>query len=121
MSVSPLVLERFGRAAWLRAGAFCCALTSLASGADVDPLEALHRSAGPGRSAPADEEQRIDRRDQELGPATDRAHYWRAALEVAGVLSIGVTQYWINRTGNSGDWDFPHWSERFRSEERRVG
>jgi uncharacterized protein DUF3943 len=52
------------------------------------------------------------RRDRWLGPVRDRPAYGRAALEVLGVLAIGVAQYWANADTNSQDWDFPHWSDR---------
>jgi len=51
-------------------------------------------------------------RDRQLGPARERPAYGRAALEVLGVLSLGVAQYWANADTNSQDWDFPHWSDR---------
>ena len=55
------------------------------------------------------------RRDRLLGPMRERPAYGRAALEVLGVLSIGVAQYWANADTNSRDWDFPHWSDRLSS------
>lgn len=55
------------------------------------------------------------RRDRWLGPARDKPAYGRAALEMLGVLSIGVAQYWANANTNSGDWDFPHWTDRLSS------
>jgi hypothetical protein len=58
-----------------------------------------------------DEPARNDR-DRWLGPARDQPAYGRAALEMLGVLSIGVAQYWANADTNSQDWDFPHWSDR---------
>ena len=60
----------------------------------------------PGNAAP---------RDRVLGPARERPAYGRAALEMLGVLSIGVAQYWANANSNSEDWDFPHWSDRLSS------
>jgi hypothetical protein len=47
-----------------------------------------------------------------LGPPSDHAAYFRAALEVVAVLGIGVSQYWIAAANNTRDWDFPRWSER---------
>jgi len=56
--------------------------------------------------------------DPRLGPPTDRAAYGRAALEVVGVLAIGVGQYWLSAGNNARDWDFPPLSERF--DERNI-
>jgi len=47
-----------------------------------------------------------------LGPPSDHAAYFRAALEVVAVLGIGTAQYWIAAANNQRDWDFPRWSER---------
>ena len=48
-----------------------------------------------------------------LGPPSERAAYGRAALEVVGVLAIGVAQYWLSAATNQRDWDFPKLMDRF--------
>lgn len=55
-----------------------------------------------------------------LGPPTDRAAYGRAALEMMGVLAIGVGQYWLSASSNHRDWDFPKLSERFEEQNIRF-
>jgi hypothetical protein len=54
-------------------------------------------------------------RDRQIGPGRNSPSYVRAGLEVLGVLSIGVAQYWANAKTNSEDWDFPRWSDRLSS------
>lgn len=55
-----------------------------------------------------------------LGPPSDRAHYVRAALEMVGVLAIGVGQYWMSASSNHRDWDFPKLSRRLDEENIRF-
>jgi Domain of unknown function (DUF3943) len=52
-------------------------------------------------------------RDMQAGPTRSPPAYWRAVLEMFGVLSIGVAQYWLNAGANRRDWDYPHFSDRF--------
>jgi hypothetical protein len=55
-----------------------------------------------------------------LGPPSDRAAYGRAALEMVGVLAIGVGQYWMSASANHRDWDFPPLSRRLEAENVRF-
>lgn len=54
-------------------------------------------------------------RDEQLGPTRYPPAYARAALEMVGLLTIGLAQYWLNVRTNSRDWDFPHWSDRWNA------
>jgi hypothetical protein len=67
----------------------------------------------PGAAQPAEPALR-------LGPPSDGAHYGRAALEMLGVLAIGVGQYWLSAGANHRDWDFPRLSRRFDGESVRF-
>jgi hypothetical protein len=82
----------------------------------VVPATALGVETTPPRATPAREHELLveddANRDRQLGPTRTRPAYGRAALEMLGVLSIGVAQYWANANTNSQDWDFPHWSDR---------
>ena len=114
-------------AACRRAAAACalsCALTAEALAAEVKPagvgIAAQVPSVATHVAVPSvaaqvpvpEEESKVVDRDRQLGPALPEPHYVRAALEMLGVVAIGVGQYWLNRNTNSRDWDFPHWTER---------
>jgi hypothetical protein len=69
----------------------------------------------PHAASPSEDTLRNVPRDRQIGPGRNPPSYFRASLEVMGVLSIGVAQYWANAKTNSEDWDFPRWSDRFSS------
>src|SRR5262245_37659357 len=95
-----------------RAFALACTLASRALGADAE-AQPEPKPQLVAHEAPAPEEvPRSTERDRQLGPGRYPPAYARAALEVAGVLSIGVAQYWSNADTNARDWDFPRWSDR---------
>lgn len=95
--------------------ALTCTLASAATTVDpatveappIAPREPLAARPGPAPST-------LDR-DEQLGPGRYPPAYARAALEMAGLLTLGVAQYWMNVRTNSRDWDFPHWSDRLNA------
>lgn len=59
-------------------------------------------------------------RDEQAGPTRRPPAYGRAALEMLGLLSIGLAQYWLNAGANSRDWDYPRVTERFKPSAMRF-
>jgi Domain of unknown function (DUF3943) len=47
-----------------------------------------------------------------FGESRRPKHYGRAALELAAILAVGETYYWIVSDPNRPDWDFPDWQTR---------
>ena len=99
----------------VRAFAIACTIASRALSADADVHPESKPALVPHELPPPAEPTRSTERDRQLGPGRYSPSYARAVLEVAGVLSLGVAQYWSNSKGNSEDWDFPRWSDRFSS------
>jgi uncharacterized protein DUF3943 len=87
--------------------ALSCALTSKSHATELEqPLPAARDV--PGQELPQEE---LDE-DRVLRPVRADPTYGRAAVEMLGVLAIGVAQYWVNSGTNSRDWDFPTWTDR---------
>ena len=110
---------------------FCVAVTLTGSPGDArgEPPIAALPEADAARTAAAPVEQPAPPAPRtaawapaplRLGPPSDRAAYGRAALEMAGVLAIGVGQYWLSAAQNHRDWDFPRLSERLQEQNIRF-
>jgi hypothetical protein len=97
-----------------------CTLASRALSAGTDDRREPKLALMPHELPTPHEPARSTQRDRQLGPGRYPPSYTRAALEVAGVLSLGVAQYWSNYKTNSQDWDFPRWSDRLSSEAIRF-
>ncbi|MEQ9324668.1 MAG: DUF3943 domain-containing protein, partial [Polyangiaceae bacterium] len=66
---------------------------------------------GNFRDARAEYARRLD--------ALDPDHL-RALVEETSVLAIGTFWYWLDRSRNLADWDFPSWKQRFSGEAWRF-
>ena len=99
----------------VRAFAIACTLAAPALSADADAHHGSKPALVPQELPTPPEPVHSMQRDRQLGPGRYPPSYARAVLEVAGVLSLGVAQYWSNAETNSRDWDFPRWSDRLSS------
>jgi len=52
--------------------------------------------------------------------ARPKPRYLRPALEELAVIGAGAAWYWIDRTRQVADWDFPSWKQRFNGEAWRF-
>jgi hypothetical protein len=87
--------------------ALSCAITSASQATE------LAAASPTAREVPTVEhDPRAAERNRELGPGRAEPTYGRAAVEMLGVLAIGVAQYWVNADTNARDWDFPNWTDR---------
>ncbi|HVZ35813.1 MAG TPA: DUF3943 domain-containing protein, partial [Polyangiaceae bacterium] len=98
----------------VRALAIACTLASPVLAADTGASEPKPALVPHELAVPAEPRHSVER-DRQLGPGRYPPSYARAVLEVAGLLGLGVAQYWSNSNSNSRDWDFPRWSDRLSS------
>ena len=64
---------------------------------------------------PAPDEQQLQYEYESwFGLHRHEAHYGRAALEVVGLMGLGLLYYWVDPLANKEDWDNPTISDRLK-------